>query len=526
MTRDRHIESAYFGLYANWNPTSALKLCETAVVKLKDSVKKFPELDAQNVASTVPSPRMCPGGRWQRLKLAKNDAKLLKYLSRLQNAKQGLQLLHLSIRSNIGLKSHLLIEKSSANLQQSMERLSIQGIKAQEACDTTLRSVQHLSAVSNDTQAELLAMKSDLSQQLGSLHMPGVLSSMMKAAVAEALAEHTTRMSSEAQVRPEPRVVEELDSDQEDELDPTKQEQNHRFSVNSRSHNLDDPSSQPSHDESRSHQSQIRRTGKRQRSSESSYNTWFGRIIITTTITERDEVYLPEPDQIFKLTARRTMITLLPNILFSNWGAKFQMGTSRPADNHPLWDNRLRVFRTHLPGSPIYRVLERGDFLEFRNMLERREVTPFDDIQVYPRGSEYMTWFEKVMQILEYDMPTSQSLQGQLDIAKLLADRGTDCGLGSSMFYLQIWVENVAGVHKKVALELYYTILSHSETNPFESDIRFIESYAIRSFLSEDDWDLYDARDQHERVPGRGSWNALVRDNMPSREWEFQQEDA
>lgn len=512
----------------NWNPASALKMCENAIEKLKSFINNFRELDAQNAVGTAISPRMRTQRRWRKMKLANNVDKLHEHVSHLQSAKQALQLLHLSIGSNIGLTSHLYVEKQSENLQQSMEKLSIQGTKAQDTSDTMLRSVQHLTAASNDTQAELLEMRSDVSQRLDSLPLPNVFSSMVKAAVVEALAEHATQTSRESRVQPERRAVEELDPHHVDGSDLSGQES--PLTVDSHSHSLDGLPSQTSDDQSPGIQSPIRRSGKRQRSSESSYNTWFGRVIITTTITEQDEEYLPQPDRVFKLTAKRTMITLLPNIWFSNWGAKFQMGTTKPTNNHPLWDNRLRVFRTHLEDSPVDQVLRTGNFLEFRNMLERREVTPFDMVEDHSNDGKCGTLFEKALQELHHAVPiphwkAPREAQGLFHIAKLLAYQGTDCGLGWSMYYVQLLAE-ASALRDTVALDLYYTILSYSETNPFESRTERIDTYSIRSFLAQDQWDLCDAQEQFESTYGKESWAALVLKRKSSYQWHVEQDNV
>lgn len=528
----------------NWNPTSTLKCCQTAVARLQDFVKGFPELRPQNVSVISTSAKASMQNNWQKFKLANNTEKLRKHISRLRSAKQGLELLQSNLGAQIGLASHVSLVQQFEDIScapQSLASLAENSAQNLDTSAATLRAVRHLETISHETQDDMADLKSmskhfdDFSAvsnnaQTGALDLlmelsrhfkslPGVLSSMVEASVTRALTQHTARMTTEAETQQIARVTEKLEINEIKE----RGEGDKLFKRRSCSclETLEQISSRKVNDGHFRRQNLVWKSPRRQRRSETSYSAWFGRIVITITITEQEDLFLAGCDGKYHLSAKQTMITLLPNLRFSTWGAVFQIGTNRPSYSHPLWDNRLRVFRTHPWGSAVSRVLDNGDYLEFRKMLNRREVTPFDRISSYSSS----LFEEAILALADENDLSMEKTQGLFNIAKTLADQGVDCGLGDSMYHIQ----NLAHTQEladTVALDLYRITVSHAETNPFEQNSNCAHKWEIRYFLTQEDWDLSTAQEEFEKYYGKGSWNCVVVDRTLIDDWKSTQIDT
>lgn len=483
----------------DWSPAPALTCCNEAINALKCFIQNFPEL--HSLRDPIAAHRI--RGKWQRLNLAKNMNRLQRHLHRLQNAKSGLELLQSNIGGRTGLRSLLSINENVEKTEQSMSNLKTNASQNQETCVTM--------------QAQLLDIKSCLSQQFEKL--PNVISHKVEAEVIKALEKHFALGTKELSVQSHTRVVEEIASEKVNNrspmepplescnlLPPNDTETGTMF-LSSKDINITKPL--------------VKKGLKKQRARTNSYNILFGRIVITTIETTQDGLSVAEYGEKYESIAKQLMITVISNTLFSNKGALVAIGSTRPTDSHPLWDTRLRLFRTHdsKSESSVVKVLKRGDYLSFRNMMERREVTPFD--QIGSSCSE--TLVKYIMDHLYYDIISIDKMdqQGAIRIIKLLADQGVDCGLGISMAQIQ------SGFSLKFdqALDLYYVMLTHSETNPFRAYYD-LDEWTFRSFLTQDKWDISDFQEEYEAIYGRGSWQSRVIKRVPPRIWRQSQSDA
>ena len=502
-----------------WNPNPALELCESAVHRLRKFVGGFPELHQDNtsVAGGWSAQKKQIG--WQRLKFARNQVKLQKHVERLQSAREELELLQSNIGSRIGLASYKLFDEKLKHMSQSARALSIEGSRASKDSATIVESVQRLEIQSGSNRTELSEFKTELSQQFDNL--PSALSGMMEMAVMKALNQHTSRPRIKPLSYTETAVGTEsalstathhngIERDSRDNHDLTFLQSEQR--VSPATADLFAPKAQL-----------VRKSPKRQKSNKSSYSTWFGRIVITTTTTEQEDMSLADQGKKFPISASRTMITLIPSLWFSTRGAMFQMGSVRPSNTHPSWDNRLRVFRTHPEGSALNKVLLDGDYVEFRNMLQRGEATPFDQVFSVDRANcflnPYVSLFEHIVAILREQCPVE--IEGHIKVARLIADCGVDCGLGESMLLIQSLA--LQKLQRSTAYDLYYLAMSRSETNPFDTVFKIVTLFQIRSFLTQDEWDLSELQENFEKRNGKRSWEALVIQKVERNKWEVSQ---
>jgi hypothetical protein len=129
---------------------------------------------------------------------------------------------------------------------------------------------------------------------------------------------------------------------------------------------------------------------KKQQRSTSTVNFWFGRIVIITTVTEREDRTGIDGLAPLRFHAKATQVFILPDTWLLKTGVWIQLGDSYPSICRPSWDNRLRVFRTHSGNSPVVQAIEKSGYLQFRRMLQDKEVTPHDMVGVGPLFS-YVT---------------------------------------------------------------------------------------------------------------------------------------
>ena len=238
-----------------------------------------------------------------------------------------------------------------------------------------------------------------------------------------------------------------------------------------------------------------KRGPKRQNRNKSVFNVWFGRIELTTLTTEQEDDIDSDCILPMCLRARQTSFRVVPNSYFLSFSLVFETGETRPTISHPGWDNRLRVIRNHIEDSPVYDVICRTDYANFRQLVESREVTPFDLVEY-----EHLiqcTLFEIVVQKIELQALRGKHVlqRGLFRIAKFLADSGVDCGVGESLLsslYALVWSQS------KVTLDLIRIIMAQSQTDPFAGLARVNRSIArigyphtrLSVLTKQDQWDL------------------------------------
>ncbi|ERF75689.1 hypothetical protein EPUS_01519 [Endocarpon pusillum Z07020] len=266
------------------------------------------------------------------------------------------------------------------------------------------------------------------------------------------------------------------------------------------------------------------RSPKRQKISKSVFNVWFGRIELTSSIIKQeddiDSDYIPPT----RLQARQTSFRLILNSWFLRFGVLFETGQSRPTISHPGWDNRLRVIRTHQGDSLVYNIIRRADYVGFRQLLESREVTPFDlvDSKDLFKGS----LFEAVIRQfgIEDNKENPVMRRDWLNIAKLLADSGVDCGVGGSLFWIMF---ALALSLDEVTLSLFRIIMAQSQTDPFEDSgeaiaknlFVMVRHSQLSPLIKQDEWDLSEFTKLFDDYGGNGSFQFMVRTEGNTRKW-------
>ncbi|KAF7509420.1 hypothetical protein GJ744_007983 [Endocarpon pusillum] len=269
---------------------------------------------------------------------------------------------------------------------------------------------------------------------------------------------------------------------------------------------------------------QGRRSPKRQKTSKSVFNVWFGRIELISSNTEQEDDIDSHDIPLTPLQARRTSFRLIPNSWFLRFGLLFETGQSRPTISHPGWDNRLRVIRTHQENSSVYHAIYYADYVGFRQLLESREATPFD--LVYYDGGSKSTLFEAVVQMVECCHlalePSRETyvMRGELlKIAKLLADSGVDCGVGESLYWV---IRTLRSRPNELSLSLFRIIMAQSQTDPFEEAGQEIvkarySSLRLSILTKQDEWDLSEFTKLFEDHWGNGSFQFMIR--QESQDW-------
>ncbi|KAL9112886.1 MAG: hypothetical protein Q9227_002963 [Pyrenula ochraceoflavens] len=503
-----------------WHPEAALKSCDTAVTQLKAFVHKFPELHDSGNAESSKHVRE----KWQRIMLAKEMAALQRYLSGLQHAKYDLELLQSNIGPRISLRTTSGFQQQLKDVHKSTTTMSNNSTQLQEMYASTTRSVQQLSTGFDGVRTDIAELKASFTLQSGELL--AALSRVIDVEEARAIEKHSASLEKEKPSQPDTRVFEEINSHADDEC--TEIGHVSRSNIN--------PTSRISDAEIRALSTQnpyvpkplIKKSPKKQRSSTSSYNIWLGRIIITTTETTQEDLSTVEYGQKSKLLAKRFTISIIPNLLFSTKGAIFATGSARPAAIHPLWDNRLRVFRTHSYDSRLRDVLKNGNYLEFRNMLDRREVTPFDQLSGPYPWRRTIPLFYYMMRCfcenIERISSRTYYVQGVLDIARLLVGQGIDCGEENVLEVLGLL--ELDDDTRASILDLYYLIISHSETDPFDRIHARSTNWIYRRSLTQEEWDTSELQEEFEVAYGRGSWSAIVIRELPDHDWARSLRDA
>lgn len=102
--------------------------------------------------------------------------------------------------------------------------------------------------------------------------------------------------------------------------------------------------------------------------------------------------------------------------------------------------------------------------------------------------------------------------KGLLDIAKLLADSGVDCGAGDSL----LWVFSaMLQTQNNVTMDLSRIIMTRSHLDPL-SDTDFImiwiefSDHLLSVLSKQDEWDLTELRASIEDYWGKGSFQYMI----------------
>ena len=275
-----------------------------------------------------------------------------------------------------------------------------------------------------------------------------------------------------------------------------------------------------------------KRSPKRQRTKSSVFNLWFAQLTVTTSQTEQEDdpgsAYLPP----MHLQAKRTTLRLIPSLQFLRIGFWYESGQSLPTISHPGWDNRMRVFRTHPWHSPVQEIISNLDLFRFRQLLKRREITPFDCIERRSGGSESL--FENLMCTIAKPgfYNSLETRKRGLDFARLLADSGVDCGSGISLYwFLTRTVDKSDEAATDLSMSLFRITITHSQSDPFyglmtmmNKNSFFTDDFAFLLIGKQDIWDISEFKTSYEQYKGKGCFQYIVENGASYSDWSGFQE--
>ncbi|ERF75553.1 hypothetical protein EPUS_09470 [Endocarpon pusillum Z07020] len=554
------------------DPAIPLQNCQNVIQKVQSFVDKYADLSISTASSSgnLKSHKAAFHKAWQKFDVARKGDQLRGYVSQLEAAKSSLLATQISIQLALQLQHFDTTRGAQRNLQQLQDEhtASAQIVKETKNLVSDVHSLQkdsHLLAkmtnlsldkiVSNNqtllvqfasseqyaydtkiashfTQNAIESLNANLNKRFDDL--PTILAPIIQDTITQSLAIHNSSRETEVlstKQRPDditanlykgspytgnncllPRQTRSVKTLLQHESASSLLPDDLKIM----SINTDIPA------ENLMHSMQLGRRGpKRQKTTKSVFNVWFGRIELTSLTTEQegdvDSDYIPPT----RLQARRTSFQLIPNSWFLKFGLLFETGKSRPTISHPGWDNRLRVIRTHQMDSSVYETIHRGDYVGFRKLLESREVTPFDLIDF--GYSTIRTLFEIVVHhIIPATRDENHVMQrDQLEIAKMLADSGVDCGVGIGL----LWLLKALGFKSNEAnLSLFRIIMTQSQTDPFEESGQKIAqgnflSARLSLLTKQDEWDLSEFTKLFEDYWGNGSFQHRIRNDRSSDEW-------
>jgi hypothetical protein len=549
------------------DPTSALKSCEWAITELKAFADRHGgiHISTSTTPQAIPTSSKSFPGRstlrrgWQRLDVARNANKLKDLAARLERAKSSLQV----IQANIGLalaRSHKtsmqemklageqLRDAQSASGQTSAEtkdlalalradmhanlsRITCESQKHSTHLKTVEQCARELRDSSRATEDAIGSLSVDFKGKLDGL--PVAMATMVESAVAKALAQHTAS-GEKAWERPRKTLHQEA-------LDV--EEQALAASTNSASQSQSDVSEVPqivqscvvpqNHRHGSDHKRgkfavfALTRGPKRQQRSTSTVNVWFGRIVITTTVTVREDWTGTDRLAPMRLCAKATHVSIFPHIWLLKTGIRIHFGDSNPGIYHPLWDNRLRVFRTHQKGSQVAQAIKHADYLQFRRMLQDRQVTPHDMVDENPL---LYCVIRCLRNFIEFN---TESFQHLVMIAELLLRSGRDCDSGQFLgmagaMLMCCWDKD----RVDPLLSLIRMTILHSESDPFNmSTFHWLERHSTMPasahfwslILAQEEWDLSEFRQSWQKRHGKDSWQYLTSQGMSAHRWAQEQ---
>jgi hypothetical protein len=539
------------------DPAVPLKLCQDAVQSLQTFVNKYADLSV----STQPKSAGAQARKlWHKLDFARRGAQLKTHILQLEAAKSSLLDAKTSIQLALELRQSNEIREVQRNLQQCRNEHAISaeiakdtktmaiGIRTLQeetrllttASNTSLDQVisntrtilerttlydqhsHHADMAAKFTQDAIAGLSIDLQ------NLPAMLAPIIKETIAKSLAQHNA--SEWPGAVPRDRTCGHMStkirdgSAHNDTYSPPPPQSPEGAPQ------LDQSASSTTHinmprvptrsricAEQLVHSAQpLRRSPKRQKTRESIFNIWIGRIEMRTSVTEQEDDVDSKYSLPMCLQARQTTIKLLPSLWFLKTGLLFQSGNSRSTMSHPGWDNRLRVIRTHLDDSHVVQIIQGGDYVAFRQLLERREITPFDLVDT---NFGEKSLFELAAELYCYPVLNEADVKSKLDIARLLADCGVDCGRGFSLHNVLFFVD---ATQYNAALSLFRVIMTQSQSDPFENSgasmvrVSSHDKFKLQLLHKQDEWDLSDFRELFRKWWGNGAFQFLVENGEES----------
>jgi hypothetical protein len=540
------------------DPAVPLKLCQDAVQSLQTFVNKYADLSV----STQPKSAGAQVRKlWHKLDVARRGAPLKTHILQLEAAKSSLLDAKTSIQLALELRQSNEIREVQRNLQQCRDE---HAVSVEFARDTKIMAIG-IRTLQEETRLLTTASNTSLDQVVSNTHtllerttlyeqhshhavmaakltqdaiaglsidlqnLPAMLAPIIKDTIAKSLAQHNA--SEWPGVVPRDRTCGGMSTKIHDgsahtdiysppppkspegapQLDPSASSTTH---INSSLL----PTRSAIRAEQLVHSAQpLRRSPKRQKTRKSIFNVWFGRIEIRTSVTEQEDYVDSNYSLPMGLQAQQTTITFLPSLRFLKTGLLFQSGNSRPTMSHPGWDNRLRVIHTHLDDSPVVKIIQGGDYVAFRQLLERREITPFDLVDT--NFGEKSLFELAAQQLYCYPGLNEAHVKSKLDIARLLADCGVDCGRGFSLHNVLFSMD---ATQDNVALILFRVVMTQSKSDPFENSGVFIvrfsahDKFKLQLLHKQDEWDLSDFTELFRKWWGNGAFQFLVENGEES----------
>jgi hypothetical protein len=540
------------------DPAVPLKLCQDAVQSLQTFVNKYADLSV----STQPKSAGAQARKlWHKLDVARRAAQLKTHNLQLEAAKSSLLDAKTSIQLALELRQSNEIREVQRNLQQCRDEhaVSVEIAKDTKTMAIGIRTLQeetrllttasnmsldqvvsntrtilerttlydqhshHADMAAKFTQDAIAGLSIDLQ------NLPAMLAPIIKDTIAKSLAQHNAsewpgavlrdrtcgHMSTKIRDGSAHNDTSSLPSPQSPEGAP-QLDQSASSTTHINSSLL--PTRSAIRAEQLVHSAQpLRRSPKRQNTRKSIFNVWFGRIEIRTSVTEQEDDVDSNYSLPMRLKAQQTTVTFLPSLWFLKTGFLFQSGNSRPTMSHPGWDNRLRVIRTHLDDSPVVKIIQGGDYVAFRQLLERREITPFDLVDT--NFGEKSLFELAAQQLYCYPGLNEVHVKSKLDIARLLADCGVDCGRGFSLYNVLFPMD---ATQDNVSLSLFRVIMTQSQSDPFENSGKsIVHMFGIgrptfQLLHKQDEWDLFDFRELFRKWWGNGAFQFLVENGEES----------
>ncbi|KAF7506075.1 hypothetical protein GJ744_012226 [Endocarpon pusillum] len=460
------------------DPAIPLQSCQNAIQKLQSFVNKYADL----TISKAPNSKTTVRKAWQKFDVARRCDQLKGYISQLEAAKSSL----LAAEASIQLALQSLHLNETREVQRSLTQLQDQHVALAQSIKETRNLITDVHNLQKDNNQ--LAKMTNLSSEK-------VVSTNQRLLIQPASSEQYTfdakpddgsfsiRISSEKGL-PRYKSASSLLRDKSP-IVPTNSADQPGVLI----YSLPISSRGP----------------KRQKTSKSVFNVWFGRIELTSSATEQEDDINSGCPFPMRLQAQRTSFQLIPNLWFLRYGLLFEMGKIKPTISHPGWDNRLRVFRSHQSDSLIHDAIRRADYMSFRQLLESREVTPFDLVD-----SGYSTMkplFETVVENFELQAAAGNHAmqRGLLEIAKLLADLGSDSGAGRSLFW------GLSALNHKVnefSLKSAWGIVRTER-----------RGFSLSVLTKQDEWDLSEFTKLVEDYWGNGSFHFMIANGASYHEW-------
>lgn len=511
----------------------AIENCKPIVEDLNRFVLEHGELlstsstsHPTSVASTATSSSSRKRVRkaWQQIDVARKGSRLRDYTFRLEQAKTSLVLFQSEVALLLGqeaLSSIGIIQGSLAQVTLNSATVSNNSLAVQ-------RYAREANDASNLTRDAIAAMGAECINRFDSL--PDKFASMLETTIVKTLARHeASRIATRAAPSHEAASHGPMSSEEDISYGAVMTQK--KIAVSQSIRPLKD-SNPPQHGQLGVFGRNLTWAPKRSRVDETTYKFWFGRISIATVVTEVVDHNVSASDSLHYPRSRRTTITLFPKTWLSKTGLKLQSGNSQPSFSHPIWDNRLRVFRTHQWESPVRKAIYDADLLEFRRLLGTGEVNPFDNMMGERYNKRTYSLFEVVMMCFHGNTSEdgNQSRRHLVEMARILAECDVDCGAGGVLWY--VFHSRREGMDcedvRSLGGILFRMVMAHSYSNPFEGE-GIGSHYANRglvervAILGQDAWDISDMQEKIQTRWGPGAFQHFVLNYGDQESWVEQQ---